>query len=574
MRIPIKDRNEIASKIAAGVPFRRLQQDLNERMQEEEFTSNKLLLATNDDFRNISKAFNIGNANSTIDTDMEDVEKFLNENEEFVLFSKKQKETVDEYPELEKDDILIVLMSGTQKKLLQEFGKMICMDGTHGISPYGFVLHTILVIDEFQEGIPAAFAISNKSDLPTMKAYISIVKKAVGVIQSQVIMSDMQPTYANAWQAVMGPAEFGSFYCTWHVREAWRKNLKKIADKSTRKEVYNDLMAVSCERSIADFSTKLENFLDKYTAIDGCNDFIEYFKSNYYNSQEQWAYCYRFHIGINTNMYLEAFHKKLKYHIGDTKKIRLLFFGLNLLKTCILQLYRERLRKKFIGKLSFKLRNLRARHKEALKSAEEFVVSTSDENAWHYKNGKHTLMKNFNECPETTCRLKCDECLVCIHQFMCTCEDASIRGNMCIHVHILCRSIMKNAAAPIPPSLPADESRTEIRTSTTEEINELNEPSTSKSKVRNLRLTPEMKTEYEERFRNILNSDNAVLIADVRKKLKCWELQSQKKKFLKSKLTGFTVNKGRGKISKQKRFFATNKKFIKNKKKSRNTKVV
>lgn len=49
--------------------------------------------------------------------------------------------------------------------MLQKYEKdCICVDGTHGISGYGFELHTILVLDKLREGFPAPFCISNRSD--------------------------------------------------------------------------------------------------------------------------------------------------------------------------------------------------------------------------------------------------------------------------------------------------------------------------------------------------------------------------------------------------------------------------
>ena len=42
-------------------------------------------------------------------------------------------------------------------------------------------------------------------------------------------------------------------------------------------------------------------------------DFGKYFEKHYANTKEQWAACYRKDAFINTNMYVEAFHRVLKY---------------------------------------------------------------------------------------------------------------------------------------------------------------------------------------------------------------------------------------------------------------------
>lgn len=43
------------------------------------------------------------------------------------------------------------------------------------------------------------------------------------------------------------------------------------------------------------------------------NTFDLYFKRHYARRPECWVYCYRLRHGINTNMYLESFHKTLRH---------------------------------------------------------------------------------------------------------------------------------------------------------------------------------------------------------------------------------------------------------------------
>ncbi len=49
--------------------------------------------------------------------------------------------------------------------MMKAFGdKVICMDATHGTNHYLFKLVTVLVLDDFGEGIPVGWMISNKED--------------------------------------------------------------------------------------------------------------------------------------------------------------------------------------------------------------------------------------------------------------------------------------------------------------------------------------------------------------------------------------------------------------------------
>ena len=44
-----------------------------------------------------------------------------------------------------------------------KFGeKIVCMDSTHGTTMYDFLLITVMVLDEYDEGVPIAWALGNR----------------------------------------------------------------------------------------------------------------------------------------------------------------------------------------------------------------------------------------------------------------------------------------------------------------------------------------------------------------------------------------------------------------------------
>jgi len=61
-------------------------------------------------------------------------------------------------------DIVLVLQSKFQAEMLIKFAlqKVICVDDTHGTNSYGFPLTTLMVVNEYGEGFPAAWSILNK----------------------------------------------------------------------------------------------------------------------------------------------------------------------------------------------------------------------------------------------------------------------------------------------------------------------------------------------------------------------------------------------------------------------------
>ena len=57
---------------------------------------------------------------------------------------------------------MIVLQTELQQQLYMQFAfNGICLDTTHGTNMYDFLLTTIMVVDEFGEGQPVGWCLSN-----------------------------------------------------------------------------------------------------------------------------------------------------------------------------------------------------------------------------------------------------------------------------------------------------------------------------------------------------------------------------------------------------------------------------
>uniref|UniRef100_A0A1X7SDX4 ZSWIM1/3 RNaseH-like domain-containing protein n=1 Tax=Amphimedon queenslandica TaxID=400682 RepID=A0A1X7SDX4_AMPQE len=57
--------------------------------------------------------------------------------------------------------------------MLMKFGsEAICMDSTHSTNVYDFCLVTILVLDDFGEGVPVGWMISNREDAAALRQFL------------------------------------------------------------------------------------------------------------------------------------------------------------------------------------------------------------------------------------------------------------------------------------------------------------------------------------------------------------------------------------------------------------------
>ena len=70
-------------------------------------------------------------------------------------------------------------------------------------------------------------------------------------------------------------------------------------------------MVMECTNE-AEFDEKLENFITRLTSKE-TESFKDYFITNYEHQKRRWGYCYRVGDCINTNMFVESFHRTFKY---------------------------------------------------------------------------------------------------------------------------------------------------------------------------------------------------------------------------------------------------------------------
>ena len=151
-----------------------------------------------------------------------------------VLVYKEKGKNHIKWPNLHTRDFALAIQSPFQTEMLKLFGpgKVICIDATNGTNGYDFQLVTILVVDEFGEGYPVGWCLSNRTDLTLLLIFFKEIKKSVVNIVPKWVMSDDADQFFSAWVGVfcVGPQKL---LCTWHVDRAWRSNLHSIKNQET-----------------------------------------------------------------------------------------------------------------------------------------------------------------------------------------------------------------------------------------------------------------------------------------------------------------------------------------------------
>ena len=195
---------------------------------------------------------------------------------------------------------------------MQQYGgKAVLMDSTHSTTQYKFLLISIMVIDDYGEGILVAWAISNREDTTILVEYLKAVYANVGELKPEYFMSDCAEQYFHAWSGVFTKGNTKKLLCIWHVDRAWHKALNdNVSEKARRIEIYHQLCVLLNEREESQFIVRLQQFMS--FLHDTYEDFYKYFNTYYVPITCQWATCYRVNTVVNTNMYTESFHRSLK----------------------------------------------------------------------------------------------------------------------------------------------------------------------------------------------------------------------------------------------------------------------
>lgn len=145
---------------------------------------------------------------------------------------------------------------------------------------------------------------------------------------------------------------------------------------------------------------------------------------SWFPKKDQWAYCYRHGLQINTNMYAEAFHCVFKqnYLKGKVNK-RVDACLVNLVK-CARDTGFDRLIKITKGKLTYRMSMICVQHKQSLLLRVESVEHI-DDGKWKVlsENGKtfYEVTESVQPCPgKEVCKIACTVSPMCsfVHLYL------------------------------------------------------------------------------------------------------------------------------------------------------------
>lgn len=340
------------------------------------------------------------------------------------------------------DDPFIVLATPWQLNYLAK-SAIIMTDSTHDTNAYGLHLSSLMVLSPKNEGVPVGFCISKRATTATWSRWFNVIKEQIGIINSELFMTDMDNSYYNAWSMVMGKPK-QKRVCEWHVHQAWKRNLPKITKKELRKPIWSDLMEVCRLQEKEVFLNRITELVNYLRSDADTRVFADYF-DYYLRNIEEWALCYKQGVGPNTNMILENLHKQLKHvYMGHQHNLRLDKL-ISILKDVSDQAMGKLAHQMAKQPLRVKERPVRRRHELSLLIPDTDIKQV--DRLRYYVSG-YVVSQNPGGCEKIDC-IRCRICGICYHIFKCECTDY-ISGQICKHSH-KCATILNFSPKPGPP---------------------------------------------------------------------------------------------------------------------------
>lgn len=143
---------------------------------------------------------------------------------------------------------------------------------------------------------------------------------------------------------------------------------------------------------------------------------------------------------VNTNMAVEAFHRKLKVCYMEKKNNGHIDWLLHILFKIARDEVFEQIIKTQKGKTTHRLSEINKRHKVAADTVQSREVVPMSDVSWKAKSSNsqqpyYTITKVCSE--DCSCNICCKSCGICVHTFTCTSVDFIVHSTICKHIHFI-----------------------------------------------------------------------------------------------------------------------------------------
>jgi hypothetical protein len=194
--------------------------------------------------------------------------------------------------------------------------------------PLQFPLYTLMVFDDWLNGVPVAYIVTSSSKQPDLEPWMNALANKLVSRQS-----DWAP---NAFITDCAQAEIGGlqtvwpgvkvFLCLWHVRRAWLKQaVAKMKDHAIRAAVLKGLGRImydtKCPRGDGMGPWAIRQLSALKDSFPIVSNFWAYFDKQWGDKTHMWVvgHCNLPYAGHDTNAAIESYHSNLKATLRASK---------------------------------------------------------------------------------------------------------------------------------------------------------------------------------------------------------------------------------------------------------------
>ncbi|KAK6022780.1 hypothetical protein OSTOST_11508 [Ostertagia ostertagi] len=110
-----------------------------------------------------------------------------------------------------------VIITPLQESWLAYGARTICMDDTFNLTSYCLRLATVIIVDEWDRGLPAAYLLSNRMTEDEVASLFKEVKTLLPCFDTEYFMSDDCNSFYNGFVKVFPQSRAQKLLCSFHV---------------------------------------------------------------------------------------------------------------------------------------------------------------------------------------------------------------------------------------------------------------------------------------------------------------------------------------------------------------------
>ncbi|KAK6017230.1 hypothetical protein OSTOST_17280, partial [Ostertagia ostertagi] len=123
----------------------------------------------------------------------------------------------------------LVIITPTQLDWLKKFSSRgISVDDTHGATRYNLKLATVMVADERDRGLPAAFLLSGTMTTSDVEKLFKEVRNLMPNFNPSQIVTDEAPCFIKGFQSIFPRSKAAPRFCRWHISKTWERKAREL----------------------------------------------------------------------------------------------------------------------------------------------------------------------------------------------------------------------------------------------------------------------------------------------------------------------------------------------------------